>query len=49
MTDFSPVPLTIEGSSVLHQVFDFDWKAWRSSPWHRHRNSGRSHHHPPRL
>ena len=36
MTDFSPVPLTIEGASVLHQVFDFDWKAWRSSP-DRHR------------
>lgn len=36
MTDFSPVPLTIEGSSVLHQLFEFDWKAWRSSP-DRHR------------
>lgn len=36
MTDISPVPLTIEGSSVLHQVFEFDWKAWRSSP-DRHR------------
>ena len=32
MTDISPVPLTIEGSSVLHQLFEFDWKAWRSSP-----------------
>lgn len=36
MTDISPVPLTIEGSSVLHQVFEFDWKAWRGSP-DRHR------------
>ena len=36
MIDFSPVPLTIEGASVLHQVFDFDWKAWRGSP-DRHR------------
>ena len=24
-----PVPLTLEGSSVLHQSFRFDWKAWR--------------------
>ena len=30
MTDFSPVPLTLEGSYVLHQFFRFDWKAWRS-------------------
>jgi peroxiredoxin len=25
-----PVPLTLEGSSVLHQIFCFDWKAWKS-------------------
>ena len=30
MPDFPPVPLTLEGSSVLHQLFGFDWKAWRS-------------------
>ena len=30
MKDFPPVPLTLEGSSVLHQFFRFDWKAWRS-------------------
>jgi peroxiredoxin len=30
LTDFSPVPLTLEGSYVLHQFFRFDWKAWRS-------------------
>ena len=30
MPDFPPVPLTLEGSSVLHQFFHFDWKAWRS-------------------
>ena len=29
MPDFSPVPLTLEGSSVLHQFFRFDWKPWR--------------------
>ena len=29
MTDLPPVPLTLEGSSVLHQFFRFDWKAWR--------------------
>lgn len=27
-----PVPLTIEGSSVLHQMFRFDWTAWRKLP-----------------
>jgi chlorite dismutase len=31
VTDFSPVPLTLEGSSVLHQFFRFDWKAWRKT------------------
>jgi peroxiredoxin len=30
LADFPPVPLTLEGSSVLHQFFRFDWKAWRS-------------------
>jgi hydrogen peroxide-dependent heme synthase len=30
LSDFPPVPLTLEGSSVLHQFFRFDWKAWRS-------------------
>jgi peroxiredoxin len=30
VADFLPVPLTLEGSSVLHQFFGFDWKAWRS-------------------
>ncbi len=30
MSDFPPVPLTLEGSSVLHQFFHFDWKAWRA-------------------
>ncbi|MGD0295066.1 MAG: hydrogen peroxide-dependent heme synthase [Terracidiphilus sp.] len=30
MTDFSPAPLTLEGSFLLHQFFRFDWKAWRS-------------------
>ena len=30
MSDFPPVPLTLEGASVLHQFFRFDWKAWRS-------------------
>ena len=32
MPDFSPVPLTLEGSTVLHQFFRFDWKAWRANP-----------------
>jgi chlorite dismutase len=30
LTDFPPVPLTLEGSSVLHQFFRFGWKSWRS-------------------
>ena len=30
MADFPPVPLTLEGSSVLHQFFRFDWKSWQS-------------------
>jgi chlorite dismutase len=32
LSDFPPVPLTLEGSSLLHQVFRFDWKAWRATP-----------------
>jgi chlorite dismutase len=32
LSDFPPVPLTLEGSSLLHQFFRFDWKAWRSTP-----------------
>jgi hydrogen peroxide-dependent heme synthase len=31
MADFPPVPLTLEGSSVLHQFFRFDWKEWRAT------------------
>ena len=30
MADFPPVPLTLEGSSVLHQFFRFDWKAFHA-------------------
>jgi chlorite dismutase len=30
LPDFSPVPLTLEGSYLLHQFFRFDWKAWRA-------------------
>ena len=30
MPEFPPVPLTLEGSSALHQFFRFDWKAWRA-------------------
>ena len=32
MADFPPVPLTLEGSYLLHQFFRFDWKAWRATP-----------------
>jgi chlorite dismutase len=30
LAEFPPVPLTLEGSALLHQFFSFDWKAWRS-------------------
>jgi hydrogen peroxide-dependent heme synthase len=30
LAEFPPVPLTLEGASVLHQFFRFDWKAWRA-------------------
>jgi hydrogen peroxide-dependent heme synthase len=30
LAEFPPVPLTLEGSSMLHQFFRFDWKTWRS-------------------
>jgi peroxiredoxin len=32
VSDFPPVPLTLEGSHALHQFFRFDWKAWRTVP-----------------
>ena len=32
LADFPPVPLTLEGSSVLHQFFRFDWAKWRACP-----------------
>jgi hydrogen peroxide-dependent heme synthase len=32
VSDFPPVPLTLEGSSLLHQFFRFDWKSWRATP-----------------
>jgi hydrogen peroxide-dependent heme synthase len=30
LAEFPPVPLTLEGSFVLHQFFRFDWKSWRA-------------------
>jgi hydrogen peroxide-dependent heme synthase len=30
LAEFPPVPLTLEGSAVLHQFFRFDWKAWKA-------------------
>ena len=29
MPDLPPFPLTLDGSSLLHQMFRFDWAAWR--------------------
>ena len=30
MSESPAVPLTLEGSSMLHQIFRFNWKAWHS-------------------
>ncbi len=32
MAEAPPVPLTVEGSSVLHQMFRFNWASWRRVP-----------------
>jgi hydrogen peroxide-dependent heme synthase len=38
MPDVCPVPLTLEGSAVLHQMFRFRWREWRTLPdWHKER------------
>ena len=38
MSELPPVPLTLEGSYVLHQMFHFDWNAWKeASPEQRQR------------
>jgi peroxiredoxin len=38
MPEATPVPLTVEGSAVLHQMFRFRWREWRSLPdWQRER------------
>jgi hydrogen peroxide-dependent heme synthase len=41
LPDFPPVPLTLEGASVLHQFFRFDWKGWRGcAPGERNKTAG---------
>ncbi len=36
MPELTPVPLTLEGSAVLHQMFRFRWREWRALPaWQR--------------
>ncbi len=38
LPEMPPVPLTLEGSCMLHQIFRFDWKGWRAlSPAERER------------
>jgi len=32
LVELYPAPLTLEGSSVLHQMFRFDWRTWRRLP-----------------
>ncbi|HEY9138960.1 MAG TPA: hydrogen peroxide-dependent heme synthase [Terriglobus sp.] len=32
MPEIPQVPITLEGSSVLHQIFRFDWAAWNKLP-----------------
>jgi chlorite dismutase len=29
MPETPPFPLTLDGSSLLHQMFRFDWPSWR--------------------
>jgi hydrogen peroxide-dependent heme synthase len=29
VSELPPVPMTLEGSSVLHQMFRFDWESWK--------------------
>jgi hydrogen peroxide-dependent heme synthase len=41
LAEFPPVPLTLEGASVLHQFFRFDWSKWRSSANGSSADSGR--------
>ena len=33
MSDTPPVPLTLEGSAVLHQMFRIRWAQWRALDW----------------
>jgi peroxiredoxin len=32
LPELPSVPITLEGSSVLHQMFHFDWSAWKKLP-----------------
>ena len=32
LPELPQVPITLEGSSVLHQMFRFDWSAWKRLP-----------------
>ncbi len=34
MPDTPPFPLTLDGASLLHQMFRFDWPAWRRADRH---------------
>ncbi len=34
MPDTPPFPLTLDGASLLHQMFRFDWPAWRRADAH---------------
>ena len=40
MPDLPRVPITVEGSSVLHQMFRFDWEAWKKLFFFGTRQSG---------
>jgi len=35
VAELPPVPLTLEGSSLLHQMFRFRWREWRGLPQSR--------------
>lgn len=32
MSELPSVPMTLEGSSVLHQMFRFGWESWKKLP-----------------
>lgn len=38
MSELPSVPITLEGSSILHQMFRFDWESWKKLASEEQRN-----------